>query len=108
MSGLQGVKLELFIFDTFPLAANVALRGPIMSGLQGVKLELFIFDTFPLAENVALLEARREEEFAPVKNAPGAPSDSPDTARRAILQLHQKCALPSAPSMQLMTFFATS
>ena len=61
---------------------------------QGIKLELFIFDTFRMAENVALLEVRREEEFAPVKNAPGAPSDSPDTARRAILALHQRWVAP--------------
>lgn len=57
---------------------------------QGIKLELFIFDTFPLAENVALLEVRRDEEFAPVKNAPGSAADSPDTARAAILALHQR------------------
>ena len=58
---------------------------------QGVKLELFIFDTFPLAKRVALLEVHRHEEFAPVKNAPGSASDSPDTARQAILKLHTKC-----------------
>ena len=33
---------------------------------------------------------RRDEEFAPVKNAPGAAADSPDTARAAILALHQR------------------
>lgn len=58
--------------------------------VQGIKLELFIFDTFPLAERVALLEVHRDEEFAPVKNAPGAESDSPDTARQAILKLHTR------------------
>ena len=58
---------------------------------QGIKLELFIFDTFPLAKRVALLEVHRHEEFAPVKNAPGSTSDSPDTARQAILKLHTKC-----------------
>ena len=59
--------------------------------VQGIKLELFIFDTFPLAERVALLEVHRHEEFAPVKNAPGSATDSPDTARQAILKLHTKC-----------------
>ena len=58
---------------------------------QGIKLELFIFDTFPLAERVALLEVHRHEEFAPVKNAPGSKSDSPDTARQAMLKLHTRC-----------------
>lgn len=61
---------------------------------QGVKLELFIFDSFPLAERCALLEVRREDEFAPVKNAPGAAADSPDTARRATLALHTRRAAP--------------
>lgn len=57
---------------------------------QGIKLELFIFDTFSWAQRVALLEVKREEEFAPVKNAPGSENDSPDTARKAILSLHTK------------------
>ena len=60
---------------------------------QGIKLELFIFDSFPLAEHCALLEVRREDEFAPVKNAPGAAADSPDTARRATLALHTRRAV---------------
>ena len=48
---------------------------------NGIKLEGFIFDVFPLAEKMAVLEAPRAAEFAPVKNAPGSPTDSPDTAR---------------------------
>lgn len=36
-------------------------------------------------------QVRREEEFAPVKNAPGQGlPDSPDTARDAILALHRR------------------
>ena len=58
--------------------------------LQGVQLELFTFDTFPLAQQVSLMEVPRDSEFAPVKNGPGSASDSPDTARQAILSLHQK------------------
>ena len=60
---------------------------------QGVKLELFIFDTFPMAQRVSLMEVARDSEFAPVKNAPGSASDSPDTARQAILSLHQRSGL---------------
>ncbi|PSC69582.1 UDP-N-acetylglucosamine diphosphorylase 1-like isoform B [Micractinium conductrix] len=59
--------------------------------LEGVKLELFIFDTFPMASSTALFEVRRDEDFAPVKNAPGQGlPDSPDTARDAILALHKR------------------
>jgi len=51
---------------------------------NGVKLETFIFDVFPLSQRMAIWDVTREDEFAPVKNAPGEASDSPDTARAAI------------------------
>jgi UDP-N-acetylglucosamine/UDP-N-acetylgalactosamine diphosphorylase len=49
---------------------------------NGIKLESFIFDIFPLSKSMAVLDVSREEEFAPVKNPPGCDSDSPDTARK--------------------------
>ncbi|CAK9114165.1 unnamed protein product [Durusdinium trenchii] len=51
---------------------------------NGVKLEAFIFDVFPMSRRIAILETFREEEFAPVKNAPGTATDSPDTARQMV------------------------
>jgi len=57
---------------------------------NGIKLESFIFDIFPLAERMAVLDAVRDQEFAPVKNAPGSPSDSPDTARMYLSKQAQK------------------
>jgi len=48
---------------------------------NGIKLEMFIFDVFPLADKWLVMEVDRKEEFAPVKNEPGNPVDSPDTAR---------------------------
>eukprot|EP00967_Tisochrysis_lutea_P111528 scaffold175508_cov22-Tisochrysis_lutea.AAC.1 len=107
--------------------------GPV----QGIKLELFIFDPFPIANKVALMEVARSEHFAPVKvglalpfaltevacksvsdetfgyaaekiwtcarrrqvsmicmktkhNARGSASDTPDTARDAFLALGAK------------------
>jgi UDP-N-acetylglucosamine/UDP-N-acetylgalactosamine diphosphorylase len=48
---------------------------------NGYKLEMFIFDVFPAASRWGVMEVSREDEFAPVKNAPGDASDSPDTAR---------------------------
>lgn len=50
----------------------------------GIKLECFIFDCFGLANNMAVLEGPRDEEFTPVKNAPGEKKDSPDSARLAL------------------------
>jgi UDP-N-acetylglucosamine/UDP-N-acetylgalactosamine diphosphorylase len=58
-------------------------------GNTGIKLESFIFDIFPAARRMAVLEIAREEEFSPVKNAPGSSEDSPDTARALIEALHR-------------------
>ncbi len=44
------------------------------------KFEKFIFDSFEMLDDVLVLRVKREEEFAPVKNATG--SDSPETARK--------------------------
>jgi UDP-N-acetylglucosamine/UDP-N-acetylgalactosamine diphosphorylase len=51
---------------------------------NGIKLECFIFDAFPESKKMAVLEVDRAEEFSPVKNAPGNPVDSPDSARGMI------------------------
>lgn len=51
---------------------------------NGIKLESFIFDVFPYSQSMAIYEVERRLEFAPVKNAPGSSSDSPDTARAMI------------------------
>ena len=41
---------------------------------NGIKLETFVFDAIPMADNSIILETKREEEFAPVKNATGVDS----------------------------------
>ena len=43
------------------------------------KFEAFIFDAFELLPEMAIYRVKREEEFAPIKNAEG--KDSPETAR---------------------------
>ena len=42
--------------------------------INGIKLEMFIFDVFPLCNSLCILDVERENEFAPVKNATGADS----------------------------------
>lgn len=44
------------------------------------KFEAFLFDAFESLEDMAIMRVKREEEFAPVKNAEGV--DSPETARK--------------------------
>ncbi|KAK9805344.1 hypothetical protein WJX73_004179 [Symbiochloris irregularis] len=71
--------------------------GPV----RGVKLEQFIFDPFPHARAQVLLEVARDEQFAPVKNAPGSASDSPDTACAALLDLHTRWVRAAGGTVKL-------
>jgi len=57
---------------------------------NGMKMELFVFDVFPFTERFAVLEVAREEEFSPLKNAPGTGSDDPETSRRDLLGQHRR------------------
>ncbi|RMD42972.1 hypothetical protein DV735_g2163, partial [Chaetothyriales sp. CBS 134920] len=55
---------------------------------NGIKLEQFVFDVFPLVglDKFASFEVERREEFSPLKNARGAGEDDPDTSRRDITE----------------------
>ncbi len=55
---------------------------------NAVKFETFLFDALPSAERTVTVEAAREDEFSPIKNAEG--SDSPATARRDLNRLHAR------------------
>lgn len=57
---------------------------------NGMKLERFVFDVFPFTEHFAVLEVARNEEFSPLKNAPGTGSDDPETSRRDLLAQHRR------------------
>jgi UDP-N-acetylglucosamine/UDP-N-acetylgalactosamine diphosphorylase len=54
---------------------------------NALKFELFVFDALPMAHRWLAMETRREEEFAPLKNATGA--DSPEAVKAAISALHR-------------------
>lgn len=56
----------------------------------GVKLEAFIFDVFERAKKPMLYRVPRFEEFAPLKNAPGAPKDSPEYCADLLFSLHKR------------------
>ncbi|GFH59840.1 hypothetical protein CTEN210_16319 [Chaetoceros tenuissimus] len=67
---------------------------------NGIKLESFIFDVFPLSTSMAIYEVERKDEFAPVKNAPGASSDSPDTARAMISSLSKEWLIQAGATLK--------
>ncbi|KAJ9534355.1 hypothetical protein QJQ45_016058, partial [Haematococcus lacustris] len=79
---LQQLQEHLAKGTAYHVAHKVipSIDGPVQ---VGIKLEMFIFDPFPTAHTVALVEVSRQEQFAP--NAPGSATDSPDTARAAVL-----------------------
>ena len=54
------------------------------------KFESFLFDTFGTLDEMLVLRVKREEEFAPVKNADSAGVDCPMTARKLYEDFHKK------------------
>jgi UDP-N-acetylglucosamine/UDP-N-acetylgalactosamine diphosphorylase len=55
--------------------------------INGIKYEGFVFDALPLTSASVTLEIRREDEFAPVKNATG--EDSLESAKEMQSELHR-------------------
>ncbi|KAF3492197.1 UDP-N-acetylglucosamine pyrophosphorylase [Arthroderma uncinatum] len=75
-------RKKIPFFDT-KTGATVKPESP-----NGIKLEQFVFDVFPLTplEKFAAIEVKREEEFSPLKNARGTKDDNPDTSKQDIMQ----------------------
>ncbi|KAI8866045.1 UDP-N-acetylglucosamine diphosphorylase [Ramicandelaber brevisporus] len=74
---------------------------------NGIKLEQFVFDVFPFVTDMAVLDVARNEEFAPLKNAPGSGSDCPETSRRDTALLHIKYARDAGATVELDESLAT-
>ena len=55
---------------------------------NAVKLETFVFDALPLARRTLVLEAVREQQFAPVKNPSG--EDSAESCQRLLQEEHAR------------------
>ncbi|KAF9981901.1 UDP-N-acetylglucosamine pyrophosphorylase [Mortierella antarctica] len=73
-------KIKCIDFSTGEVAAPLKVNG--------MKLEMFVFDVFPFTKRMAVFEVDRLDEFSPLKNAPGSGQDCPETSRRDILQQH--------------------
>lgn len=57
---------------------------------NALKFERFVFDLLPAAKSSLVMEVDAKSAFAPVKNAPGEPTDSPDTVRAQMIALHRQ------------------
>ncbi len=75
-------NLKLPYHTAFKKAKYINQEGKLVipEKPNAYKFEMFIFDSFEMLDEVLVLRVKREEEFAPVKNAEG--SDSPETARK--------------------------
>lgn len=81
IKGIEKIGAEKLPYHiAFKKATYIDENGNLVRGEEpnSYKFESFIFDAFEKLDNMAILRVKREEEFAPVKNAEGV--DSPTTA----------------------------
>jgi UDP-N-acetylglucosamine/UDP-N-acetylgalactosamine diphosphorylase len=57
---------------------------------NALKFERFIFDLLPHARNSIVVEYAEADAFAPLKNGPGAPKDTPEYVQRFMLAQHRR------------------
>ncbi len=83
-------QVDLPYHIAFKKASYMDVDGKMVNPSEpnAYKFEAFLFDAFELLDNIAVLRVKREEEFAPVKNAEG--DDSPETARKLYIDFHSK------------------
>ena len=83
-------KMDLPYHVAFKKAKYLDKDGNIVSpdSPNAYKFESFLFDAFESLDDMAILRVKREDEFAPVKNAEGV--DSPETARKLYTDFHSK------------------
>ncbi len=67
---------------------------------NAIKFERFIFDLLPLAKASLSVEVDPRQAFAPVKNAPGAASDTPEIAQQMMIALHRQWLRDAGASLE--------
>ncbi|MGZ0656511.1 UTP--glucose-1-phosphate uridylyltransferase [Coraliomargarita sp. W4R72] len=81
----EGSKLPFHRADKKIPFVNAAGETIKPEAPNGVKFEMFVFDALPLAKNPVIIEAAREDDFSPVKNAEGV--DSPKSSKEDQLRM---------------------
>lgn len=82
-------RRDLDYVPAFKKADYLDEEGKVITPLKenAYKFETFIFDVFPYFSEIGLLKGRRENIFAPIKNATGV--DSPETASKLYLEYYE-------------------
>jgi UDP-N-acetylglucosamine/UDP-N-acetylgalactosamine diphosphorylase len=74
----------------------IATEGPHLGELvepseaNALKFERFIFDLLPHAQRPLVVECAEADVFAPLKNASGAPKDTPEYVRQFLVAQHRR------------------
>lgn len=81
---------------------------------NAVKFERFIFDLMPSAKHSIVVEVDPPNHYAPLKNAPGSPTDGPETVKRDLSSLHSAwlksagAKIEGEPEIEISPLFADS
>lgn len=82
LSALEQISTNKLPYHVaFKKASYLNDKGEVVEPTEpnAYKFEAFLFDAFSTVDDMSILRVKREDEFAPVKNAEGV--DSPETAR---------------------------
>lgn len=82
LSALEQISTNKLPYHVaFKKASYLNDKGEVVEPTEpnAYKFEAFLFDAFSTVDSMSILRVKREDEFAPVKNAEGV--DSPETAR---------------------------
>lgn len=91
ISALEKIgKMHLPYHSAFKKATYINENNEVVvpTSPNAYKFESFLFDAFEELDNMIILRVKREEEFAPCKNATGP--DSPETARNLYNNFYKK------------------
>jgi UDP-N-acetylglucosamine/UDP-N-acetylgalactosamine diphosphorylase len=74
------------------IVPHIDRQGRLVQPRQpnALKFERFVFDLLPASRHPLVVEGERHAVFAPLKNASGAPDDSPEAVRARMVQLHRQ------------------
>ena len=81
---------------------------------NAIKFERFIFDLLPSAKNAVVVEVDPFNHYAPLKNAPGSASNSPETVQWDISEMHSSwlrqigAIVQEGTPIEISPFFADS